>query len=199
MKISTSRLRAGFTLIELLVVIAVIGVLAAIVLLAINPTEQLARGRDANRISSVEGLAKAMSNYVTSNNGTIPVVAGNSTPGTWQNTLGPNGSRDIANTYSLTLPSGGTACAGGTALSDIQGNICYAVDGASPTKFVVWTTLESNNELLKSTATGTPCGTSKGIVFFDSSKGLVQVACMSATGLGTNPFTGTTSQGPFNP
>ncbi|HVZ11492.1 MAG TPA: prepilin-type N-terminal cleavage/methylation domain-containing protein, partial [Patescibacteria group bacterium] len=46
----------GFTLIELLVVIAVIGVLAAIVLLAVNPTEQLARGRDANRISSIEGL-----------------------------------------------------------------------------------------------------------------------------------------------
>jgi prepilin-type N-terminal cleavage/methylation domain-containing protein len=59
---SFKKVTRGFTLIELLVVIAVIGVLAAIVLLAVNPTEQLARGRDANRISAVEGLGKAMSN-----------------------------------------------------------------------------------------------------------------------------------------
>ncbi|HVZ11787.1 MAG TPA: prepilin-type N-terminal cleavage/methylation domain-containing protein, partial [Patescibacteria group bacterium] len=56
MKTTAQKIQRGFTLIELLVVIAVIGVLAAIVLLAVNPTEQLARGRDANRISSIEGL-----------------------------------------------------------------------------------------------------------------------------------------------
>ena len=57
--------RRGFTLIELLVVIAVIGVLAAIVLLAANPAEQLARGRDTSRISSVTQLGRAFTAYYT--------------------------------------------------------------------------------------------------------------------------------------
>ncbi len=189
--------KKGFTLIELLVVIAVIGVLAAIVLLAINPVEQLARGRDANRISAVEGLGKSMSNYVTSNNSVIPVVDGTATPGTWQNVL--TASKDITNVVSLPDITGGTPCAGGTLTSDVQVNICYAVDSATPTKFAIWTTVESNNELLKATGTGTPCSKSQGIVYFDSSKGLVQVACMSAVGAGTNPVSGTMSEGPFTP
>jgi len=41
----------GFTLIELIVVIAIIGVLAGVLLIAINPAALLAKGRDAKRIS----------------------------------------------------------------------------------------------------------------------------------------------------
>lgn len=37
----------GFTLIELLIVMAILGVLAVVVLVAINPVQQLARTRDA--------------------------------------------------------------------------------------------------------------------------------------------------------
>ena len=44
-----ARLQRGFTMIELLVVIAIIGVLAAAVLAAINPVEQISKGRDAAR------------------------------------------------------------------------------------------------------------------------------------------------------
>lgn len=184
----------GFTLVELLVVIAVIGVLAAVVLLAINPAEQIARGKDANRISTIEGLGKAMSNYVTNNTGTIPVVNGSTAPGTWQTLLVT--SKDINNPIVVTPPTSG-GCVGATALSDIQSGVCYAVDAATPTKFAIWTTVESSSELLKSNGGTTPCTAGRGIVFFDSSIGKVQVQCMNATG--ANPFTGTVAGGPATP
>jgi len=56
--------KEGFTLIELLVVIAIIGVLAAVVLLAINPVQMLKKGRDSNRQSDLVSLRKAIDIYM---------------------------------------------------------------------------------------------------------------------------------------
>ena len=53
----------GFTLIELLIVIAILGVLAVVVLVAINPVQQLARTRDAGRKSSVAQIGHAVAAY----------------------------------------------------------------------------------------------------------------------------------------
>lgn len=64
-----SPIKSGFTLIELLIVIAILGVLAVVVLVAINPVQQLARTRDAGRISSVSQLGHAIQAYYTAHGG----------------------------------------------------------------------------------------------------------------------------------
>ena len=65
-----TALKKGFTLIELLIVIAILGVLAVVILIAINPQEQLARTRDAGRTSSVTQLGHALQAYYTARDGT---------------------------------------------------------------------------------------------------------------------------------
>ena len=57
------RLIRGFTMIELLIVIAVLGVLAIAVLSAINPIEQINRGRDTATRSDAEQLLSAIDRY----------------------------------------------------------------------------------------------------------------------------------------
>jgi len=60
----TARKNA-FTLIELLVVIAIIGVLAAVVLVAINPAKRMAQARDSGRKSDIGQIATALQAYYT--------------------------------------------------------------------------------------------------------------------------------------
>jgi prepilin-type N-terminal cleavage/methylation domain-containing protein len=50
----------GFTLVELLVVIAIVAILAAVVVLIVNPLELTRRGRDATRISDLANLQTAI-------------------------------------------------------------------------------------------------------------------------------------------
>jgi prepilin-type N-terminal cleavage/methylation domain-containing protein len=55
--------RRGFTLIELLVVIGIVAILAVVVVLVINPVALLQEARDANRVSDMETLNKAVLLY----------------------------------------------------------------------------------------------------------------------------------------
>jgi type IV pilus assembly protein PilA len=68
-KIFKSR---GFTLLELLVVIGIIGILAAIVIVAINPGRQFAQARNAQRWNDVNALLNAVHQYAVDNNGIVP-------------------------------------------------------------------------------------------------------------------------------
>lgn len=61
-----SEATKGFTLIELLIVIALIGILAVALLSAINPLEQLRKGRDSARKADSSELLNAIERFYTS-------------------------------------------------------------------------------------------------------------------------------------
>lgn len=60
-------MRKGFTLIELLIVIAILGVMATVVLVVINPAQRMAQARDAGRINILLQLGKSIQSFYTIN------------------------------------------------------------------------------------------------------------------------------------
>lgn len=64
--------KKGFTLIELLIVIGVLGILAGIILVAVDPAKRLRQARDARRHAEVNAILNAILNYTVDNVGTAP-------------------------------------------------------------------------------------------------------------------------------
>lgn len=85
--------QTGFTLIELLVVIAVIGVLAGIVLIAIDPQEQINRGNDAKRKQTLSLVVNAVQAYYVGSGSSGGATSYPSTADLTQ--VGPNGTGDL--------------------------------------------------------------------------------------------------------
>lgn len=55
--------KSGFTLIELLIVIAILGILAVVLLVVMNPGERQAQARDTGRISSIAQMGHSLQAY----------------------------------------------------------------------------------------------------------------------------------------
>ena len=62
----------GFTLIEILIVIGIIAILAAVVIVAINPARQFKQANDSQRSSNVTTILNAIHQFSVDNRGRLP-------------------------------------------------------------------------------------------------------------------------------
>ncbi len=70
-KIKTNA-QSGFTLLEVLLVAAIIAILAGIVIIAINPSKNLADSRNTQRKSDVTTILNGIYQYSLDNDGDVP-------------------------------------------------------------------------------------------------------------------------------
>ncbi len=82
-EIRNTRYDRGFTLIELLISISIIGILAAIVLVIINPTTVRSKVRDSQRVNDLKSMQAALELYI-SDKGAYPVSGTTGCDGSWQ-------------------------------------------------------------------------------------------------------------------
>jgi prepilin-type N-terminal cleavage/methylation domain-containing protein len=96
---SSARRTGGFTIVELLIVIVVIGILAAITVIAFNNVS--AKARNSRTISVVQSYNKALASYRAVNNSYPPVNAGRACLGSGYTDTNSDGIADCGETANL--------------------------------------------------------------------------------------------------
>ena len=178
MKPSKLTNRSGFTLVELLVVIAVLGVLAAGVLVAIDPLEQLSRGRDSGKMTAVTDLGRAVAKYYTVRS-SFPTQ-----DAAWMVALDNNGDIKSLPKNPDTNAGCGTNAIEGTdgATTPTELGYCYRVN-TTTNQFVVYTTAESKTfKANASEATADTRCTATGYtayIIYSSAEGKSGVTCLN--------------------
>ena len=169
----TARFK-GFTLVELLIVIAIIGVLAVVVLVAINPVEQLAKTRDSGRISTVTQVGHAIQAYYTSH---ATQTNAYPTEANWSLNLTQSG--EIS-----TFPSGIAYTGSPTLCTEndepaTTPTYCYDLDTVGTLGAIVYSRMESQNQ-------NTKCGANMAFAIFSTADGRGGIVCSAGADL--NPL-----------
>lgn len=139
------HLKKGFTLLEILLVVAAIGILAGIVIIAINPSKQLGDTRNAQRQADVATILNAVYQYALDNNGTLPASITTTATGVCATGGTCTGLIDLtvlttAGKYLVAMPrdpqspTGNTT--GYTIMKDVNGRIVVAAPAAENSKVI---------------------------------------------------------------
>lgn len=112
----TAPNQGGFTLLEVLLVVAIIGILAGIVILAVNPNKQLGDTYNSQRSADVTTVLNGVYQYQLDNNGTVPPLTGTRT-----------GSVAISTTLTEICSAGASTCTGLVDLNILSTNGKYLV------------------------------------------------------------------------
>ena len=133
--------RKGFTLVEVLLVVVIIAILAAIVIVAINPGRQISQANNTQRTADIKAILDGVHQYAVDNRGTLPanITAAATVVGSGVGQI--DICADLVPTYLAKLPYDPTAadaaytdCAayntGYTIVEDANGRVTVAAPGA---------------------------------------------------------------------
>lgn len=158
------KIKNGFTLVELLIVIGILALLASVVIVALNPIQNLAKTRDAGRLSTIDQIGHSLESYATSSGtgkyvdpaATCAGAGGVANDGTaWLTCLTTAGSGDLNSAPSLVANTLTAKCAGVSlgSTGGSQNGWCYkvantgGVAGAGP--MIVYSRLEASANIAK--------------------------------------------------
>jgi prepilin-type N-terminal cleavage/methylation domain-containing protein len=145
------KLISGFTLLEILVVLTIIGIMATVMMVIINPAHQLAKARDTQRETDIYSIVATIQQYTTEHSGTLPDTDGNPLTNNFPTTLtcigngggcfnlasAGDGTDSIVPTYLASLPkdpkTGTNANTGYKIMVDINKHLTASASGETET------------------------------------------------------------------